>query len=191
MIFSFADLIAYITTFMTLKPGDIVVTGTPVKKPARARSAGLAQAGRYDRGRVSADRRAAQFRGGRERERRWPRRPRGLRDRLAGRAFALAADPQVLAQALRDGRRLSARSGDAEGVCRLRRIARRARLCRRQRHRAAQGSGTGAVGARRSRARRRGRQHLWLDHGVLRSTNTDVEGFLANLDAARRAGIAT
>ncbi len=32
MIFSFADLIAYITTFMTLKPGDIVSTGTPVKK---------------------------------------------------------------------------------------------------------------------------------------------------------------
>jgi len=32
MIFSFADLIAYITTFMTLKPGDIVVTGTPIKK---------------------------------------------------------------------------------------------------------------------------------------------------------------
>ena len=25
---------------------------------------------------------------------------------------------------------------------------------------------------------------LWLDHGVLRSTNTDVEGFLANLDAS-------
>lgn len=25
---------------------------------------------------------------------------------------------------------------------------------------------------------------LWLDHGKLRSTNTDVEGFLANLDAA-------
>ena len=32
MIFSFADLIAYITTFMTLKPGDIIVTGTPIKK---------------------------------------------------------------------------------------------------------------------------------------------------------------
>ncbi len=31
MIFSFADLIAYITTFMTLKPADIIVTGTPVK----------------------------------------------------------------------------------------------------------------------------------------------------------------
>jgi len=31
MIYSFADLIAYITTFMTLKPGDIIVTGTPVK----------------------------------------------------------------------------------------------------------------------------------------------------------------
>ena len=32
MIYSFADLIGYITTFMTLKPGDIIVTGTPVKK---------------------------------------------------------------------------------------------------------------------------------------------------------------
>ncbi len=32
MIFSFADLIVYITTFMTLKPGDIISTGTPVKK---------------------------------------------------------------------------------------------------------------------------------------------------------------
>jgi 2-keto-4-pentenoate hydratase/2-oxohepta-3-ene-1,7-dioic acid hydratase in catechol pathway len=32
MIFSFADLIAYVTTFMTLKPGDIISTGTPVKK---------------------------------------------------------------------------------------------------------------------------------------------------------------
>ena len=31
MVPSFADLIAYITTFMTLKPGDIICTGTPVK----------------------------------------------------------------------------------------------------------------------------------------------------------------
>jgi 2-keto-4-pentenoate hydratase/2-oxohepta-3-ene-1,7-dioic acid hydratase in catechol pathway len=31
MIFSFADLIAYVTTFMSLKPGDVIVTGTPVK----------------------------------------------------------------------------------------------------------------------------------------------------------------
>ena len=35
MIFSFADLLAYITTFMTLKPADIIVTGTPVKKGPR------------------------------------------------------------------------------------------------------------------------------------------------------------
>ena len=35
MIFSFTDLIAYITTFMTLKPADIVVAGTPVKKGPR------------------------------------------------------------------------------------------------------------------------------------------------------------
>lgn len=32
MIKSFADLIAYVSTFMTLKPGDIIVSGTPVKK---------------------------------------------------------------------------------------------------------------------------------------------------------------
>jgi 2-keto-4-pentenoate hydratase/2-oxohepta-3-ene-1,7-dioic acid hydratase in catechol pathway len=32
MVHSFAALIAYITAFMTLKPGDIIVTGTPVKK---------------------------------------------------------------------------------------------------------------------------------------------------------------
>ena len=36
MIFSFADLIAYVTTFMTLKPGDIISTGTPVKKGAKS-----------------------------------------------------------------------------------------------------------------------------------------------------------
>jgi 2-keto-4-pentenoate hydratase/2-oxohepta-3-ene-1,7-dioic acid hydratase in catechol pathway len=32
MIFSFADLIAYVTTFMTVRPGDVISTGTPVKK---------------------------------------------------------------------------------------------------------------------------------------------------------------
>jgi 2-keto-4-pentenoate hydratase/2-oxohepta-3-ene-1,7-dioic acid hydratase in catechol pathway len=31
MIKSFADIIAYVSTFMTLKPGDIIATGTPVK----------------------------------------------------------------------------------------------------------------------------------------------------------------
>jgi 2-keto-4-pentenoate hydratase/2-oxohepta-3-ene-1,7-dioic acid hydratase in catechol pathway len=35
MIMSLDALIAYVTTFMTLKPGDIVVTGTPVKKGPR------------------------------------------------------------------------------------------------------------------------------------------------------------
>jgi 2-keto-4-pentenoate hydratase/2-oxohepta-3-ene-1,7-dioic acid hydratase in catechol pathway len=32
MIFSFANLIAYVTTFMTIKPGDVIATGTPTKK---------------------------------------------------------------------------------------------------------------------------------------------------------------
>ena len=31
MIRSFTDIIAYVSTFMTLKPGDIIATGTPVK----------------------------------------------------------------------------------------------------------------------------------------------------------------
>ena len=31
-IFTFADLIAYTTTFMTLKAGDVICTGTPTKK---------------------------------------------------------------------------------------------------------------------------------------------------------------
>ncbi|MBI4367028.1 MAG: fumarylacetoacetate hydrolase family protein [Deltaproteobacteria bacterium] len=35
MIKSFADLIAYVSTFMTLKPGDIIVTGTPAKRLPR------------------------------------------------------------------------------------------------------------------------------------------------------------
>jgi 2-keto-4-pentenoate hydratase/2-oxohepta-3-ene-1,7-dioic acid hydratase in catechol pathway len=36
LIKSFPELIAYVSTFMTLKPGDIIVTGTPVKKSPRA-----------------------------------------------------------------------------------------------------------------------------------------------------------
>jgi 2-keto-4-pentenoate hydratase/2-oxohepta-3-ene-1,7-dioic acid hydratase in catechol pathway len=35
MIFSFADLIAYVTTFMTLRPGDLIATGTPTGAGAR------------------------------------------------------------------------------------------------------------------------------------------------------------
>lgn len=36
MIKSFIDIITYVSTFMTLKPGDIVATGTPVKLGPRA-----------------------------------------------------------------------------------------------------------------------------------------------------------
>jgi 2-keto-4-pentenoate hydratase/2-oxohepta-3-ene-1,7-dioic acid hydratase in catechol pathway len=35
LIFTFADLLAYITIFTTLKPGDIIVTGTPTGAGAR------------------------------------------------------------------------------------------------------------------------------------------------------------
>jgi 2-keto-4-pentenoate hydratase/2-oxohepta-3-ene-1,7-dioic acid hydratase in catechol pathway len=36
MIFSFTDIIVYTTSFMTLKAGDVVCTGTPVKKTPKA-----------------------------------------------------------------------------------------------------------------------------------------------------------
>jgi 2-keto-4-pentenoate hydratase/2-oxohepta-3-ene-1,7-dioic acid hydratase in catechol pathway len=36
LIKSFSDIIAYVSTFMTLKPGDVIVTGTPVKLGPRA-----------------------------------------------------------------------------------------------------------------------------------------------------------
>jgi 2-keto-4-pentenoate hydratase/2-oxohepta-3-ene-1,7-dioic acid hydratase in catechol pathway len=36
MIFSFSDIVAYTTSFMTLKAGDVVCTGTPVKKTPKA-----------------------------------------------------------------------------------------------------------------------------------------------------------
>jgi len=35
LIFGFADLIAYVTTFMSIKPGDMIVSGTPVGAGAR------------------------------------------------------------------------------------------------------------------------------------------------------------
>src|ERR1700681_3793379 len=36
MIFGFAELIAYVTTFMTIRPGDLIVTGTPTKMGPRS-----------------------------------------------------------------------------------------------------------------------------------------------------------
>ena len=90
---------------------------------------------------------------------RWRRRARRLRDRLAGQAFALAADPRPLDQAARARRRLPARGDRAGGVRRFHRASRRARLCRRQHHHPAQGGGAGDVGAGRPRARGRRRQH--------------------------------
>jgi 2-keto-4-pentenoate hydratase/2-oxohepta-3-ene-1,7-dioic acid hydratase in catechol pathway len=31
MIFKIPDILSYVSTFMTLKPGDIIATGTPIK----------------------------------------------------------------------------------------------------------------------------------------------------------------
>ena len=90
MIFSFADLIAYMTTFMTLKPGDIICHRHAGEERRQGRSAGLAQARRHDRGRVPGRSACCAIPWRTRRDRRLAR--AGLRDRLAGRAFALAAD---------------------------------------------------------------------------------------------------
>ena len=45
MIKSFADIIAYVSTFMTLKPGDVLVTGTPIKLGPRPASPRWLKAG--------------------------------------------------------------------------------------------------------------------------------------------------
>ncbi len=64
LMFPFDFLIAYLSTFATLKPGDMIATGTPTGAGARFDAAALAQAGRRRRGRIQPDRRAAQHRGG-------------------------------------------------------------------------------------------------------------------------------
>jgi len=35
MVFSVRDIIAYVSTFMTLEPGDVIITGTPTGAGAR------------------------------------------------------------------------------------------------------------------------------------------------------------
>jgi 5-carboxymethyl-2-hydroxymuconate isomerase len=45
MIFSFADLISYVSTFMTLKPGDVIATGTPIKLTPKSDSPRWLKAG--------------------------------------------------------------------------------------------------------------------------------------------------
>ena len=45
MIFSFVDLISYVSTFMTLKPGDILATGTPIKRGPKTETPRWLEAG--------------------------------------------------------------------------------------------------------------------------------------------------
>ena len=56
----FAWLINYISTFCTLRPGDLIWTGTPTGAGVPPHSAGLAQARRRGGGRGAGDRRAAE-----------------------------------------------------------------------------------------------------------------------------------
>ncbi len=60
MMFGIAELIAFVSTFTTLEPGDVIVTGTPGGVGPAARSAGLDEARRRGRDRTGRRGRAAQ-----------------------------------------------------------------------------------------------------------------------------------
>ena len=113
----------------------------------------------------------------------WNQTPRRVPDRMAGRAFALAADPSLLAADARHRGRLCHRGRAARRIPGFRVPAFAARLCRRQRHHSAQGAAL-ALSKPDERARAVGAANtLWYEEGELCSTNTDVEGFINNLDA--------
>ena len=105
-------------------------------------------------------------------------------DRMAGGAFALAADPSLLAAHAGHRGRLQYRGGAARRLCRIRAASVDPRLCRRQRH-------PFRTRSARWRCRRRMRGparsappiRCGTTAAELRSTNTDVEGFINNLDA--------
>ena len=58
MIFGFVDILTYVSTFMTLKPGDIIATGTPIKIGPEAGRAEMAQGRRRVRNDRAGDRHA-------------------------------------------------------------------------------------------------------------------------------------
>ena len=108
-----------------------------------------------------------------------------MHHRLAGRPFAgAAADPQLLDQAARPRRRIPARAGAAgdsfaEFVAHFRErgyIGANVTVPHKQ--------AVLALSEPDERAKAVGAANcLWFDDGKLRSTNTDVDGFLSNLDA--------
>ena len=67
MIFGFVDILSYVSTFMTLKPGDIIATGTPTKLNQKPRRAQMAQSRRRVRDACAGDRHAEERGAGRER----------------------------------------------------------------------------------------------------------------------------
>src|SRR5258708_2296332 len=104
-------------------------------------------------------------------------------DRLAGRAFAFAPDPSPLAAHARHRGRLQYRGGAARKLCRVRAAFVDPRLCRRQCHLPHKERAL-ALTKPDARARAVGAANtLWYEGGELCSTNTDVEGFINNLDA--------
>ena len=109
-----------------------------------------------------------------------------LRHRLAGRAFPLAADPRLLAEALRHRRRLRAGGVAPEDLAGFLGLLAATWLCRRQCHLAAQGSGVApAAMRRRGGASDRRRQHaVARRRGGSAASNTDAYGFMTNLEAA-------
>ena len=60
LIFGFAEIIAYCSTFTDLVPGDVIVTGTPGGVGAARNAAAVHEGRRRDRSGSEADRRVAQ-----------------------------------------------------------------------------------------------------------------------------------
>ena len=120
---------------------------------------------------------------------------KGLRRRLADRAFALAAHPSLLAEAPRDRRRLC-----AARPCRRRRsrrssqASREQRLCRRQRHASAQGGGVPRLREHDAdRAPARGREHALARrrHASAATTPTPTASPPISTSARRNGGAAS
>ena len=59
LIFSIPEIVAHLSTLMTLEPGDIIATGTPAGVGGARDPQRLAEAGRRGRRQLAAARRAA------------------------------------------------------------------------------------------------------------------------------------
>ena len=173
MMLGFADLIAYITQIHDAEAGRRDFDRHAGRHRHGLRSAEVAQGGRCRGNHRAGDRHAEEHgRGGEVRtlhvgaRGRDGRRPQCLRDRLAGRTFALAAHPQLLDQAARPRRRISAARRSRRKISRRSAKPRRATAMSAPTSRIPhKEAALATVCAGRARARGRFRQHAVARRG--------------------------